>query len=312
MPVYRTEWIRPPGENEVSVLLSMTGYGDARYQADRLAASVELRAVNNRYLKVTTKSPEAYAPLESEIEKVIRESISRGTVNVAIRVDRLHRPEDFSLNKTALTSYWQQLQTAARELNAPAPADVGNLLALPGVVDENAARSIDMQSDWVIVRGLLVEALGKLHAFRVEEGKSMERDLTLNAQVIAERLADVARSAPQVVQEFRAKQLERVRQLLQDSGMTVAEADLIREVSIFADRTDINEEITRLRSHLDQFQAFLREPVSTGRKLDFLSQEMFREINTIGSKANNVAIAHSVVEMKAAVEKMREVLQNVE
>ena len=94
--------------------------------------------------------------------------------------------------------------------------------------------------------------------------------------------------------------------------MPVADADLIREVSIFADRSDINEEITRLKSHLDQFQAFIREPVSTGRKLDFLSQEMNREVNTIGSKANSVAIAHAVVEMKAAIEKMREILQNVE
>src|SRR4030095_11654890 len=111
----------------------------------------------------------------------------------------------------------------------------------------------------------------------------------------------------QVVSEHRTKLLERVKQALHDSGVPVAEPDLIREVSIFSDRSDINEEITRLRSHLDQFYAFVREPSAAGRKLDFLSQEMFREINTIGSKANNVAIARCVVEMKAAVEKMREI-----
>ncbi len=140
----------------------------------------------------------------------------------------------------------------------------------------------------------------------------MERELAENAETIAARLHDVAALGPQVVSEYRTKLLERVRQLLKDSGGAVAEADLIREVSIFSERSDINEEITRLSSHLDQFQAFIREPASTGRKLDFLSQEMNREVNTIGSKANNVPIAHCVVEMKAAIEKMREILQNVE
>lgn len=290
----------------------MTGFGDARYQADGLAASVELRAVNNRYLKVITKCAERYVPLEPDIERVIRETISRGTVNVTIRVDRLQRPDDFALNRTALASYWSQLQSAASDLAADPPSELGHLLALPGVVDEDYDRSGDIHADWEIIRKLLVESLGKFQTFRVDEGRSMERDLVTNVQVIAVRLAEVAQLAPQVVSEFRAKMLERVRQLLQESGVSLEPADLIREVSIFADRSDINEEITRLRSHLEQFQAFLREPVSTGRKLDFLSQEMFREINTIGSKANNVAIAHCVVEMKAAVEKIREVLQNVE
>lgn len=294
------------------MLLSMTGYGSARYQAERLAAAVELRAVNNRYLKVTTKCAEAYAQLEPEIERVIRESISRGTVSVSIRVDRLHRTEDFALDRTALQSYWQQLQSAARDLHAAPPADLGHLLVLPGIVDENFERSVDIRADWEIIRKLLVESLEKLQAFRTEEGRSMERDLRTNAQVIAARLEEVCRLAPQVVCEHRSKLLERVRQLLADSGVNVAESDLIREVSIFAERSDINEEITRLRSHLDQFEAFLNESGSTGRKLDFLSQEMFREVNTIGSKANNVAIAHCVVDMKAAVEKIREVLQNVE
>src|SRR5580765_6440124 len=109
----------------------MTGFGDARFQDDRLSASVEVRAVNNRYLKITTKCAEAYAGLEGEIERVVRESIGRGTINVAIRVDRLHRAEDYALSQTALQSYWSQLQMASRELKAPPPSDLGQLLALP-------------------------------------------------------------------------------------------------------------------------------------------------------------------------------------
>ena len=294
------------------MLLSMTGFGDARIQDERLSASVEVRAVNNRYLKISTKCSEAYASLEGEIERIVRESISRGTVNVAIRVDRLWSAAEFAVNQVALKSYWSQLQAAARELGAPPPAEMAYLLAAPGVVSDESRGSVDLTADGEIIRRLLGEALRRLHGFRAEEGRSMERELEENALTIAMRLQDVTALAPKVVAEYRSKMLERVRQLLADSGVGVAESDLIREVSIFSDRSDINEEITRLKSHLEQFQVFIREPASTGRKLDFLSQEMNREVNTIGSKANNVAIAHCVVEMKAAIEKMREILQNVE
>lgn len=290
----------------------MTGFGDARFQDDRLSAAVEVRAVNNRYLKIGTKCSEVYAALEGDIERIVRDAISRGSVNVAIRVDRRSSAEEFALNQVALTSYWSQLQDAAKKLGASAPSEIGYLLSAPGVVADETRRSVDLQADGEIIRRLLKEALEKLHAFRAEEGRSMERELAENAKTIATRLKEVAALAPQVVAEYRTKLLERVRQLLADSGITVADSDVIREVSIFADRSDINEEITRLRSHLEQFQAFILEPASTGRKLDFLSQEMNREVNTIGSKANNVAIAHCVVEMKAAIEKMREILQNVE
>jgi uncharacterized protein (TIGR00255 family) len=185
-------------------------------------------------------------------------------------------------------------------------------LALPGVVADESLRSDDVQSDWQIVSGLLHQALQKLQTFRTDEGRSMERDLRENAKTIAARLDEVTAHAPQVVADYRVKLLDRVRQLLKDSNVAVNDSDLVREVTVFSERSDINEEIVRLRSHLDQFQSFIQEPASAGRKLDFLVQEMFRETNTIGSKANNVAIAHCVVEMKVAVEKMREVLQNVE
>ncbi len=140
----------------------------------------------------------------------------------------------------------------------------------------------------------------------------MEQDLRTNEGVIAEQLDRVEERAPQVVRDYRDQIKKRVEKLLDGTEAKIEDADLIREVSIFSERCDINEEITRLRSHLEQFDVFLNEKTSQGRKLEFLSQEMFRETNTIGSKANNVEIAHCVVEMKAAIEKMREILQNVE
>ena len=140
----------------------------------------------------------------------------------------------------------------------------------------------------------------------------MEQDLQQNLRIISTELEKIAARAPQIVRDFRDKLRDRVTELLRNGEATVEPNDLIREVSIYAERCDISEEILRLRSHLDQFQSFIRQSQSAGRKLDFLTQEMVREVNTIGSKANNAEVAHSVVEIKAAVERMREVLQNVE
>ena len=179
----------------------MTGFGDARFQDERLSASVEVRAVNNRYLKISTKCSEAYASLEGEIERIVRESISRGTVNVAIRVDRLWTASEFALNQVALKSYWSQLQAAARELGAPPPVEMAHLLSAPGVVSDESRGSADLQADGEIIRRLLGEALKKLHGFRADEGRSMERELEDNAKTIATRLQDVIVLAPQVVSE---------------------------------------------------------------------------------------------------------------
>lgn len=290
----------------------MTGFGDARSQRDQLSVAVEVRSVNNRYLKISTKLPDSYAPLEHQIEKLLRQSISRGTVSVAVRINRAGTEERYILDRDVLENYWRQLTDSAEAIHLAAPSDLSSLLQLPGVVVEDDLRVSDAAADWPVIREALEEAIGKLREFRASEGRSMEQDLRTNCDLIAGQLSRIAELAPQVVTSYRDRLHERVRELLSELDVGVDSSDLIRDVSIFADRCDINEEITRLRSHLEQFETFLNEETSLGRKLEFLSQEMFREINTIGSKANNVEIAHSVVEMKAAVEKVREVLQNVE
>ena len=294
------------------MLLSMTGYGDARRQTDRLNVAVEVRAVNNRYLKVMTKCPEAYAPVELEIEKVVRESVGRGTVSVTVRVRTLGGRQQFDLDRDVLENYWRQLNHLADSIHLAVPTDLGSLLQLPGLVVEVERDPSDCQSDWPVICETLRKALGKLHEFRSAEGASMQRNLQTNARVVTDDLEKVASLTPQVVVEYRDRILQRVRELLDRTDVTVDESNLLREVSIFADRCDINEEITRMRSHLHQFESFLHQESSQGRKLEFLVQEMFREVNTIGTKANNVSIAHCVVKMKATIEKIREILQNVE
>lgn len=299
-------------ESETVVLLSMTGFGDARNQNERLSVGVEVRTVNNRYLKLMIRCPDAYAALEGEIETVVRSAVSRGTLSATIRVERVGAENQYQINREVLQSYWKQLSQAAESMHAAVHPQFDTLLALPGVISEETFSQIDPHDDWPIIQETLEAALAKLTEFRSTEGESMLRDLRLNAAIISEQLVRVAELAPQVVASFRDRLLDRVRELLETTDVGVDSSDLIREVSIFSERCDINEEITRLRSHLEQFEAFLQGESSQGRKLEFLSQEMFREVNTIGAKANNVVIAHCVVEMKSAVEKIREVLQNVE
>jgi uncharacterized protein (TIGR00255 family) len=291
----------------------MTGFGDARWQGQALTLGVELRSVNNRFLKVSVKSPDAYQFLEADIERTIRETLKRGTVHVQLWVQREPRPEDYQINAVALRTYLRQLEAIAAEWNKPVQLDLASLLAVPGVVaeGESLARH-DLADDWARVEPVLREALKKLQAMRAEEGQKMARELSDQAQLIARELAKVQARAPEVVTEYRKRLQEKLQLLLSGQGLSLDPATLVREVAIFADRSDINEEIVRLESHLEQFHAFLNEPDSAGRKFEFLIQEMNREINTIGSKANDVAIARNVVEMKGALERMREMIQNVE
>ena len=290
----------------------MTGFGSSKGQSERLNVVVEIRAVNNRFLKINSRFPDAYASLEGEIERVVRERVARGTVTVAFDVSRIGVTSASQLNLEVLSDYWRQMKDVSHQLSVALPSDMSSLLTLPGVITEHGRTELDAVADWPFLKGLLEQALIKLHEFREREGRSMGDDLRLNGRLIATNLDEIAKGAPEVVRVYRDKLLERIRELLKGTTSVVSEPDLIREVSLHADRCDINEEITRLRCHLEQFEVFLSDKVSQGRKLDFLTQEMFREVNTIGSKANNVSLARCVVEMKAAGERIREVLQNVE
>ncbi|MFM8286078.1 MAG: YicC/YloC family endoribonuclease [Planctomycetaceae bacterium] len=294
------------------MLLSMTGYGESRHVDEFLSATVDVRAVNNRYLKVVGKYPEWMASVESEVERRVRQRVSRGTVTVSIRVRRLPRPEDFQINQVALTSYLEQLNAVSRQLQIEGPRDLAHLLALPGVVVEQTEAALPEDSVYSLIFRLLESALDSFQEFRVAEGRAMGAELDRNNGQIARQLGEIELLAPQSVVEYRQKLLERVRQSLQSAGGLVNDADLIREVAIYADRGDINEEIARLHSHLGQFSVFVSERESSGRKLDFLCQEMFRETNTMGSKSNHAGLARAVVEIKAAIERNREILQNVE
>ena len=290
----------------------MTGFGEAHHQDNGLAVAVEVRTINNRYFKFSMRSGEGYTALESHMEAAVREHIKRGTVQVNLRVERKSSPEDFSINTDVLESYRQQIQDLQTRWKAPHAVPIENLLLLPGVVNEKHSNPDVAEADWPLIQRTLQEALKNLDKMRRDEGNAMTVDLTANCRTIAAELKQISQRAPLAVDTYRARLDERVRKALEEHHVALNPADLVREVAIYAERADISEEIVRLDSHLKQFNDIMAAEDGAGRKLEFLTQEMLREVNTIGSKSTDVEIARHVIEMKAAIERLREMIQNVE
>jgi uncharacterized protein (TIGR00255 family) len=290
----------------------MTGFGEARCQCDGRAVSVEVRTINSRYLKLSTRISEGYASLESQVEAIVRDRVRRATIQVNVRIDRARTLEDYKIDVDVLDGYRRQLLALQREWNLAEEVALCDLLALPGVVLEESTAHCDPAREWPLVLETLEKALANLDQMRREEGRTMSADLLANCRAAASALAEIERRSPLVVESYRARLAERLKRTLAELDVALEPADIIKEVSLFADRSDISEEIVRLRSHFEQFEAIVAAPESSGRKLDFLTQEMNREANTIGSKAGDVEISRQVIGIKSAIERIREMIQNVE
>ena len=288
------------------MLLSMTGHGRALHTTDQVQVLVEVRSVNNRFLKTNINcdlDPQFY----SQVESLVKNRVDRGSVNLKIKIEWLQRPLEYSLNLPALQAYRQQLS----QWEDAAAVPVESLLVLPGVVRENVSED-DSAVVWPIVEGAVSDALDRLVEMRVREGENMASDLSSNCTGIEQHLREIKELAPGVIDNYSRKLTDRINGLLDKHDVQVEPADVIREVGVFAERVDISEEVVRLGSHIQQFREVLAGSKSNGRKLDFLTQEMLRETNTIGSKANDAAIANHVVEIKTVIERIREMVQNVE
>ncbi len=288
----------------------MTGFGEARLQDERFSIVVEVRTVNNRHLKLSAKISEPYGVFEPALEQLVREKVRRGAVQLNLRIDRPRRPEDYRVNLVALSSYRDQL-AGVRGFDERA-FEPSRLLDLPGVVEDTRSVNEVPGDDWPAIAQVVTAALVKLETARSIEGRAMAAELLALGRSIRSHLDEIAARGPVVVKNCQRRLTERVALLLSGQGVTVESKDLAREIAILADRCDITEEIVRLRAHLDQFEAIIDEPESAGRKLEFVTQEMGREINTIGSKANDVEISRVVVDAKSLLEKVRELIQNAE
>ena len=290
---------------------SMTGFGSAAATAGAATASVEVRAVNNRYLKLQVRLPDGSAALEPPIEAAVRKRLARGAVTVAVRLETAGAAARPALAPDVLDGYRADAEAYAVASGLAPPSDLAPFLALPGVVREEAAAPADPADVKAATLNALAAALDEFDAFRDREGAAMAGELRTHLAVLRDRLTEIEAKAPTLAEAYRVKLHARTRDLLAAAGADVAPADLTREVILFADKADVTEEIVRLRTHLGAFDAALREE-SPGKTLDFLTQEIVREVNTVGSKANDADLAGAVVAMKGAVETLREILQNLE
>ena len=290
----------------------MTGFGESQKNQDGTRVHVEIKTVNNRFFKLSLHISEGYSLLESQIDSLLRQSIKRGTVQLNVNIVKEFSSDSISFNSSAMDAYWLALSAWAKHagVNAIQPE---SLLSLPGVIENaNSNKESNLEDDWLIIESAISEAAEKLSAMRSREGEAMKIDLSANISEIRRHLDQIRDLAPNVPKNYASKLTERINSILSEQGVDIDPKDIVREVAIFTDKCDISEEIVRLGSHLDQFDALLESNNAEGRKLDFLTQEMNRETNTIGSKANDLEISRRVIEIKAIIEKIREMVQNVE
>jgi uncharacterized protein (TIGR00255 family) len=291
---------------------SMTGYGESQGELNGVSYAVELRSVNHRYLKAAVKLPESAGFLEEDIEKFLRRNLSRGAVNYVLRLKNVSANTLFDIDEAGLRAYLERLGGVASSAGINSMIDISGLLALPGMLtpispDKKMAEQIKQT-----VLSISQEAMDKLKQMRVAEGKFLEEDLKKHCDVIKQDLEQIGARSAVVLAEYAKKLKRRVDELLGEAKLKLDEETLAREVAIFADRSDISEEMARLDSHLQQFAESCRSNTVAGRRLDFIAQEMLREANTIASKASDSEIVRCVVDIKCRVDRIKEQVQNIE
>lgn len=293
----------------------MTGFGEARIEGPGFAVRAELRAVNNRYFKLSIRCNESLtAAVEAEIETLLKQAVRRGTVQVNLFVDRPPASVDFRVNREVLLGYWSQLTSIAIDAHATPPNSLEAFLQLPGVISDRSDPAGRVEELKPSLMAALKQAIEQFQRMRQIEGRNMADDLRRNCRDLLELAEQVRARAPAVIENYRERLRERLNRLLGEVDVQAAQEDILREVGLFAERSDISEELVRFQSHVEQFLHTLdsESAEGIGRRLDFMTQEMVREINTLGAKANDVRISGYVVQAKTVVERIREMVQNVE
>ena len=295
------------------MIRSMTGFGTAAREEAGRHLAVEIRAVNSRYFKMQVRVPDEIQGIEAEMESVINRRLSRGSISVTARVTDQSAAAAATINIAAIEHYLRQLQAVRGLDHSAARIDLTAMLALPGVMIDDAADSIRSAVREPIM-DLLGESIDRLIAMRTREGASLLKDLHHHCDQIAAHLAVVVEHVPQLIVLYQNKLRARMEALLAPSNASVREEDLLREVAVFAEKSDIAEEVARLGGHLAQFREMIdaEESDPIGRTLDFIAQEMLREANTIGSKCLDVEVSRRIVEIKGSIDRIKEQVQNVE
>ena len=291
-------------------MFSMTGFGKGEYKADGIEISVEVKTVNNRYLDVAIKSPKIFNAYEEIIRSAVRERITRGHLDVFVNyIDKRERPKSLYVDAGAASGYC----AAAKKLKDlfPGLADDFTLTALmrsPDVVRQEETQGAD-EALLNALQAALCKALDNLNAMRKKEGEKLSDDMLSRMDAVEKLVDEISARAPLVAAQYKSNLEERMKEIL--NGAAYDEARLLTEVAVFTDKANIDEELTRLRSHIAQFRNICREE-RVGRKLDFLVQEFNRECNTVCSKSNDLKVTDCGLALKNEIEKIREQVQNVE
>ncbi|MEE9311118.1 MAG: YicC/YloC family endoribonuclease [Planctomycetota bacterium] len=289
----------------------MTGFGRATCSVESGSVTVEIKTVNNRFLKTSMRLPDLFSSLEPEVEKKIRSTLARGSVTCQFQYERLRSGGEYQLDRELLDSLFAELSDAAGKVGQDAP-NIVDVAGLPGVVREQRT-SYELGDELAdAARKALSEAVSALVETRGSEGVALQDDLEPRVKRVSELSDKVGERAPQVVEEYRVKLTNRITKLMSKSELELDSKDLVKEVAMFADRCDITEETTRLAHHCSEFLKVIAGKGEVGRRLDFIAQEMLRETNTVASKANDAELATVVVEMKSELEKIKEQVQNLE
>ncbi len=296
------------------MIRSMTGFGEASADVSGAQYFVEVRSLNSKFFKATLRLPEDLQALEAELESILRQRLNRGTVTMTAKCADSQEAGSYIINHRALESYIEQVRRAPMVAKGEVKIDASALLALPGVVQPASDEAGRLARARSVLVPLVEKACDGLMKRRQSEGEILRADLFAQRDLIADRLRVIRERAPGVVADYELRLKARIEMLLQGAGAKIDTVDIIREIAVYAERTDIAEEITRLSGHMEQYEELLTnaggKPV--GRTLDFLTQEMLREANTIASKSPDAGISRAIVEVKGAIDRIKEQVQNVE
>ena len=292
------------------MIRSMTGYGRSELLTDTCRIAVEIKSVNNRYLDINIKMPRQLNQLEAQIRAELKKSMRRGKVDVYISYEDLTESNmEVKYNARIAQEYWKYLQQMAKDFGIENDVRVSSLARFPDVFSMEE-EPVDPEGIWENLQRALAEAAQMFDAARVREGEFLKNDLTGKLEEMLEHVQFISGKAPALVEEYRASLRARVAELLEASN--IDESRIAQEVTIYADKVCVDEELVRLRSHIEATMEELTRGGSVGRKLDFLAQEMNRESNTILSKSDDREVSDHAIELKTSVEKIREQVQNIE
>ena len=294
------------------MIKSMTGFGRGEYSDGKRTVTVEIKSVNHRYNDISVRMPRRYSVGEDTLKKTIKESVKRGKLDVSVMVENLTESDvTIKLNEPVAAQYIENLRRLKDEFDVKGKIDLALLASMPEVLKQIP----DVEDEEEMTRCILTpaaQAAEALDQMRCIEGEKLAEDLLMRADLIKDLVSQIEVKAEDVPKEYAAKLRDRIAELLEGS-VEIPEDRIMVEAAIFADKCNITEELTRLRSHMDQMKQIITESTGAdGKKLDFLVQEMNREANTIGSKANNLDVTSLMLQIKAEVEKIREQVQNIE